>query len=150
MGYVQHKNPIDKRKCINKFTPQGRQEIHKMLECVNLKILHYLMRNPVPSRSIEYNDNRLSLYCAMQGKCAITGRIFDIGEIHCHHKIPIKDGGTDMYDNLLMIAENVHILLHATKSETIDKCMKILCLDSKQRCKLNKYRQILGLAEIQG
>ena len=148
IGYVQHKNPMDKKKCINKFTPQGRQEIHKMLECVNLKILHYLMRNPIPSRSIEYNDNRLSLYCAMQGKCAITGRILEIGEIHCHHKIPIKNGGTDKYDNLLMVAEDVHILLHATNRETIGRYLMKLGLDSKQRNKLNKYRQILGLAEI--
>lgn len=148
MGYVQHKNPMDKKKCINKFTPKGRQEIHKALECVTLKILHYLMRNPIPSRSIEYNDNRLSLYCAMQGKCAITGKILEIGEIHCHHKTPIKSGGTDKYENLLLISENVHILLHATNSETIEKYFKKLCLDSKQRNKLNKYRQILGLAKI--
>lgn len=148
MGYVQHKNPMDKKKCINKFTPKGRQEIHKALECVNLKILHYLMRNPIPSRSIEYNDNRLSLYCAMQGKCAITGKILEIGEIHCHHKTPIKSGGTDKYENLLLISENVHTLLHATNSETIEKYFKKLCLDSKQRNKLNKYRQILGLAKI--
>ena len=148
IGYVQHKNPMDKKKCINKFTPKGRQEIHKALECVNLKILHYLMRNPIPSMSIEYNDNRLSLYCAMQGKCAITGKILEIGEIHCHHKTPIKSGGTDKYENLLLISENVHILLHATNSETIEKYFKKLCLDSKQRNKLNKYRQILGLAKI--
>lgn len=148
IGYVQHKNPMDKKKCINKFTPKGRQEIHKTLECVNLKILHYLMRNPIPSRSIEYNDNRLSLYCAMQGKCAITGKILEIGEIHCHHKTPIKSGGTDKYENLLLISEDVHILLHATNSETIEKYLKKLCLDSKQRNKLNKYRQILGLAKI--
>ena len=148
MGYVQHKNPMDKKKCINKFTPKGRQEIHKTLECVNLKILHYLMRNPIPSRSIEYNDNRLSLYCAMQGKCAITGKILGIGEIHCHHKTPIKSGGTDKYENLLLISEDAHILLHATNSETIEKYFKKLRLDSKQRNKLNKYRQILGLAKI--
>ena len=106
------------------------------------------MRNPIPSRSIEYNDNRLSLYCAMQGKCAITGKILEIGEIHCHHKTPIKSGGTDKYENLLLISEDVHILLHATNSETIEKYFKKLCLDSKQRNKLNKYRQILGLAKI--
>ena len=148
MGYVQHKNPMDKRKCINKFTPQGRMEIHKMLECVNLNILHYLMRNPIPNRSIEYNDNRLSLYCAMQGKCAITGKPLAIDEIHCHHKTPIKNGGTDRYDNLLIVAEEVHILLHALKTETIEKYLIKLNLDFKQRYKLNKYRQILGLSEI--
>lgn len=64
-------------------------------------------------------SNRLSLYCAMQGKCAITGKILEIGEIHCHHKTPIKSGGTDKYENLLLISENVHILLHATTGEYI-------------------------------
>lgn len=47
--------------------------MHKSLEKVNLSILHYLMEHPVPSESIEYNDNRLALYCAQQGKCAVTG-----------------------------------------------------------------------------
>ena len=75
-------------------------------------------------------------------------KILEIDEIHCHHKTPIKSGGTDKYENLLLISENVHILLHATNSETIEKYFKKLCLDSKQRNKLNKYRQILGLAKI--
>ena len=42
--------------------------IHKQLETVDMEILHYLMRNPIWNASIEYNDNRLSLYSAQMGK----------------------------------------------------------------------------------
>ena len=47
--------------------------IHKQLEAVDMEILHYLMRNPVWNATIEYNDNRLSLYSAQMGKCDVTG-----------------------------------------------------------------------------
>ena len=57
-----------KKKIINKFTAEGRTEIHKQLENINMGVLHYLMLNPDMGKSIEYNDNRLSLYSAQQGK----------------------------------------------------------------------------------
>jgi len=57
IGYVQNKYPMGKKRSINSYTPRGREEIHKKLEKVNMKILHYMMKNPVKYRSIEYNDN---------------------------------------------------------------------------------------------
>ena len=64
IGYIKHKYPMAKKRVINLYTKAGREEIHKNLEKVDMKILHYLMRNPVAYKSIEYNDNRLSLYSA--------------------------------------------------------------------------------------
>ena len=37
--------------------------------------------------SIEYADNRISLYAAQHGKCAVTGSIMEAHDIHCHHSI---------------------------------------------------------------
>lgn len=45
-----------------------------------------LMRTKEVGRSVEYMDNRISLYVAQYGKCAITGQILALHEIHCHHK----------------------------------------------------------------
>ena len=42
-------------------------------------------------------------------------------EIHCHHIIHKRNGGTDKYDNLILITPDVHILLHAKTHETIEK-----------------------------
>lgn len=149
LGYVQHQNPMWKNGKVNKYTPEGRKEIHNQLQKVNLNILHYLMRNPNENQSVEYNDNRLSLYCAMQGKCAITKTILEKDNIHCHHIIPRKDGGGDNYQNLLLIDKRVHILLHATKAETIEKNLGILNLSKAQLNKLNTYRATLNLNAIE-
>ena len=34
-------------------------------------MLMYLMQNPEKEQSIEFNDNRLSLYAAQKGRCAV-------------------------------------------------------------------------------
>jgi len=148
IAYVWHKNPIDKKRSINSYTVEGRAEIHKKLATVNVAILHYLMRNPVRDRSVEYNDNRLSLYCSQQGKCAVTGRFLEIARIHCHHKMATYLGGDDSYRNLILIDVDVHILVHATQENTIGKYLSTLQLDEKQLEKVNKLRAILCLNEI--
>lgn len=148
IAYVRHKNPIDKKRIINSYTPQGRAEIHKRLSNINVGMLHYLMRNPVRDMSIKYNDNRLSLYCSQQGKCAVTGKILEIGRMHCHHKTAKHLGGNDSYANLTLIDVNVHTLIHATKEETVKKLLVTLQLDKKQLEKVNKLRNLLHLNEI--
>lgn len=148
LGYVQHKNPMDKKRVINNYTAEGRAEIHKMLETVNITVLHYMMRNPILNRSIEYNDNRLSLYCASHGKCSITGKILEIGNIHCHHKIPYSISHDDSYSNLILICQEAHILIHAVNSEVIQRYKNLLNLNTQQIGKINKLRKLLNLADI--
>jgi hypothetical protein len=148
IGYVQYKSPVCKKREVNKYTPEGRMAIHKNLRDIDMEILHYLMRNPVGNQSIEYNDNRLSLYCAQKGKCAITGTHLEKERIHCHHKVPKKLGGDDSYSNLIIIDVLVHRLIHATKIETIKKYLSELKLTDKQIKKVNSLRKYLGLDSI--
>ena len=68
--------------------------------------------------------------------------------MHCHHKIPRKQGGSDRYANLVLITEKVHILLHATDDEVIAHYMQLLKLDTKQLGKLNTLRKAAGLFTI--
>lgn len=144
IGYVKHRNPMMKRHITNSYTPEGREAVHKMLgKSIDTGIMHYLMRNPIPYRTAAYNDNRISLYCAQYGKCAVTGRKLEIKEIHCHHKLPKYLGGTDEYKNLVIISEDVHRLIHATSPETIRKYLEKLNLDSKQLKKLEKLRSLV-------
>ncbi len=148
IGYVQTKAPLYKKREINQYTPKGRLLIHKKLERVNIGVLHYLMKNPVQHASIEFNNNRLALYCAQHGCCMVTKEALGIGEIHCHHKIPRKQGGTDRYDNLVLVSEKVHILIHATDEKVISTYSAMLKLDTKQKSKLNKLRQLANLFTI--
>ena len=73
LAYVRHKVALYKKKSINKYTIIGRAEIHKQLESVDIDMLMYLMRNSEKGQSIEYNDNRLSLFAAQKGRCSVTG-----------------------------------------------------------------------------
>ena len=105
-----------------------------------------LMRMPTYSNSAEYADNRISLFSAQWGKCAVTGDEFShIGEIHCHHKLPRHLGGDDSYGNLVLIKDAVHKLIHASNTETIHKYMDLLQLDSKRLAKVNNLRQLASM-----
>ncbi len=148
VGYVQTKAPHFKRRDVNQYTSKGRSAIHKNLETVNVGILHYLMRNPVQYASVELSSNRLALYCAQHGCCAVTNLPLEIGDIHCHHKKPRSQGGNDRYSNLILVSEAVHVLIHATSSEVIAYHMRTLNLNTKQKTKLNSLRKAVGLSSI--
>ena len=139
VGYVHPKNAQHKRKSVNKYTPEGRIPIHENLE-IDTGTMLWLMRNPVRSRTIEYADNRISLYAAQYGKCAVTGCDMKAHDIHCHHKVPISKGGTDEYANLVLVTNDVHILIHASDDNTIQSYLQILHLDKTNLEKLNILR----------
>ncbi len=147
IGYIQNKKPMFKKKKICKYTVEGREEIHKNLK-LNTNVMLKLMRIKEARRSIEYMDNRISLYAAQYGKCAVTGIELFVDEVHCHHKIPLNMGGSDEYSNLIIVHTDVHILLHSTDEETISKYLKLINPDSKALAKINILRALLGNTKI--
>lgn len=149
ISYVSHKVPIGRKACTCCYTPEGRKGIHDSLR-INTSLLHQLMKQPLHGRSVEYFDNRISKFSAQWGKCAVTGKAFEsTAEIHCHHIIPKAQGGTDKYDNLILVLENVHRLIHAKNHQTINRYLESLSLDQKQLQKLNELRQKANLLAVQ-
>ncbi len=148
ISMVQTKPPRNFSQEICDYTEEGRRLIHAQLNKINIRVLNYLMYNPVRDESIEYNDNRISLYCGQNGRCAITGRPLEIGNMEVHHKKPRELGGTDAYENLTFILKNCHKLIHATKAETIEKYLKLLNLSKKEIDKINKLRIKVGNCTI--
>lgn len=148
IAYVQTRNPMSNRQGTCPYTPEGRELLHDNLR-INVKLLTQLMRQPVGTRSIEYADNRISRFSAQRGKCAVTGRAFTCTvEIHCHHKIPVSMNGSDKYENLVLVHEDAHRLIHATEPATIDKYKQRLHLNKGQMEKLNNLRETAGYARI--
>ena len=150
IGYVQTKNPMYKKKSICKYTESGRAEIHKNLKFDEyvLWVMNQLLYNYQHTDSTEFGDNKISLYAAQYGKCAVLGTILDIDDIHCHHKLPKKLGGKDNYQNLVIVHKDVHKLLHATKLETICKYLSVLNLNKGQINKINSLRKKAQLEPI--
>ena len=144
---MKTRNAQHKKKAVNKYTVEGREMIYKNLS-LNTDTMIWLMNNRIHDKSIEYYDNRMSLYSAQHGKCAVTGEELTPHDIHCHHKTPRNKSGTDSYENLILVRESVHILIHAITEETIRRYLNELQLTKKQAAKLNKLRLRAGNKEI--
>jgi group II intron reverse transcriptase/maturase len=130
------------------YTKTGRAKIHALQKAIDPLMLKQLMKNPIIGRSTELNDNRISLYVAQRGKCAITGQELQFGEMEVHHIVPVHMGGDDKYGNLALVTFDTHKLLHATQQEIIQKylCKMQCCIINFQR--LNKMRKHAGLSEV--
>lgn len=149
IGYVQHKNPMAKKRSVCPYTPEGRIGLHDNLR-VNTTLLLELMRQPLYDGSVEYADNRLSLFSAQWGRCAVTGTEFTAtSDIHCHHKKLKSNGGSDKYENLVLVLEPVHKLIHAQKPETIAYYLEMLNLNPEQLKKVNNLRKQAGILKIE-
>ncbi len=147
IGYCKYRNPVGIKGKYNHYTPEGREVLYKSYD-IDIDIMHYLLENPERNMSVEYNDNRISLYSGQCGKCAITGDKLEIGNMECHHKVPRDMGGDDTYGNLILVTKMVHILIHAKQENIISNYVKILNLTDKGMKKLNKLRVLAGLEEI--
>jgi group II intron reverse transcriptase/maturase len=148
---ISHKPPMNFNQEICNYTRIGRElKQKKDLRYRLQRAVSILNQKFIADRTVEYNDNRISRFIASNGKCEVTG--IDLTEqldfYHCHHRIPTTLGGSDSYDNLCVLHKFVHILVHATTTETIDKYMEILNLNKKGLGKLNKLRRSCKLEPI--
>lgn len=137
---------------INSYTEEGRKIIYKqMSENISkemYKLFQYSTKSPVIKYSVEYYDNRISKYSMQNGKCGVTGEFLRAEEVHCHHILPKELGGTDGFNNLIVVHEWVHILIHSIDVLTIEKYLQLLKLNDKQLKKLNQLRKKCNLTDI--
>ena len=142
--FVRYNTPINFSQNICNYTPEGRKYIHDNLSknCVDPNIMNYLLRNPNPNQSVLFNDNRISLYAAQNGKCFVLGEKLVIGEMEVHHKKPKSLGGNDEYTNLVFLNKGIHRLIHMTDWDKINGILHKYNLNAKQLAKINKLRRV--------
>lgn len=145
---VKTKPPMCFSQDICNYTEAGRKKIHDKLKTINLDVLNHLMNNPVIGESMEYNDNRISLYVGQNGLCYVSNKPLEIGKMHAHHKIPKFKGGTDTYMNLVFLNSDMHKLVHATNVKTINRILKDNSKTVIDLKRLNKLRKLVGNSEI--
>lgn len=145
---VKFNKPMQFGKDICNYTKTGRAKIHENLNENIIGSLLYIMENPSEGYSAEYNDNRISLYSGQKGCCGVRKIYFEPWDMECHHKIPREIGGSDEYKNLIYIERNIHKLIHAKKSDTINYYMNILNLTREEIKRVNKLRKLANQEEI--
>lgn len=113
---------------------------------MDLTTIRKLMETVDRNETIQFADNRISRYVAQGGKCYVTGKILQDGEIYCHHK---KEGKKkdDSYENLVIVHKDIHRLIHAKNRGDIKnyfiKYGKYINLG-----KLNRLRKAINNFEI--
>ncbi len=149
VSVVRTKPPMCFSQRVSNYTIDGRMKIHKSLKSINQSVLYYLMYNPIRGETLEYNDNRISLYVGQNGKCAITLLPLKRGRMHAHHKKPRLSDGTDKYENLIFVTDDIHRLIHVTDEILIKTYMDKLELSKHSLSKLNKLRDLIGNRKIE-
>ena len=131
------------------YTSEGRKRIHDLQKAINPQIMQNMMEHPIQGRSVEFNDNRISLYVAQRGRCGITHEPLELHQMEVHHIIPIENGGKDNYSNLIIVTIEVHKLIHATNPQTIEKYINVLSNFDVNWTRLNKLRLLAGNCKIE-
>ncbi|ALB48729.1 group II intron reverse transcriptase/maturase [Clostridium beijerinckii NRRL B-598] len=129
------------------YTKQGREKIHRNLRGYK-HIVEYLLKTTSESNTMEFDDNRISLIAGQQGKCYVTGLDLEISNMECHHKKMRQDGGTDEYKNLVWVCKEVHILIHCSRLDNIEKYLGLLSLDKIGLKRVNSLRKLVGNSVI--
>jgi RNA-directed DNA polymerase len=148
LANVQTKNVISFTQSLTPYTVKGRAQIHKNLHKNIKQEIALLMESKIPTRSVEYMDNRISRYSMKNGKCEITGLFLQAHDVHCHHLIPIQLGGSDKFHNLRILHKDVHKLIHMTDIIKMNTLKKKLGITEPMLQKINKYREKCELIQI--
>ncbi|MGE7914032.1 HNH endonuclease signature motif containing protein [Lysinibacillus xylanilyticus] len=102
------------------YNEKDRSSIHKDLKHVSVREIEMFRKGIYKAKSVLYENNRLSKYVAQKGSCGITGERLTPHQAVCHHIKPTAHGGTDDYDNLIIINRSYHMLVH-TKDPLANK-----------------------------
>jgi len=145
---IKTKYPLNFNQEITNYTSVGREKLYQNLAFSILHEIQKMVNLKKSYESIEYLDNRISKFSMQNGKCAISGLYLTAQTMYCHHIIPKHLGGTDKFDNLVIVDIFVHKLIHTTNPLTINKYLQILKLKPKQLEKLNKFRSTCNLETI--
>lgn len=147
LAYVQLKIPMRKSRKINPYTPDGRTAIHDNLK-VDVDSMLWLMRNPIPTESVSFNDNRVSLYAGQDGKCAITGEPLQVQSCICYRKSNSCKRGNDSYQNLMLLSAQGLEIVISNDLYAVASLVNKYSLNTKVITKVNKLRATAGLMPI--
>lgn len=150
VAYCRTQNPLFFKMEINRYTPQGRELIHKMLAKSDYgNTLEKLGRATDTSHSIEFCDNRMSRFVSAKGKCELSKVPLVFENIECIRLNPSIQDGIDGYANLRIVHKEVRQLIYETNVKICIALIDKFDLRAPAKmAKLNKWRAKAGLATL--
>jgi 5-methylcytosine-specific restriction endonuclease McrA len=76
------------------------------------------------------------------GKCEITGWHLTASDVHCHHFKPLCLGGNNTFQNLRILHQDIHRLIHLSDISKIRILMSKLNINQAILVKINQYPKV--------
>ncbi|HDR6296969.1 TPA: hypothetical protein QCU59_000605 [Bacillus cereus] len=131
------------------YNKKDRASIHKEIKRVSVREIEMFRKGIYKTKSVLYENNRLSKYVAQKGCCGITGERLTPHNAICHHIKPTGQGGSDECHNLIIINRKYHMLIHNKDPLANEDYKKMLGkFDKKALSKLNKLRTEVGNPQL--
>jgi len=86
---------------------------------VTLDDIGYLVNTSKYIKNSRLAMFRVSKYSCSKGKSYISGESVAVEDYHCHHIKPRYKGGTNDFDNLCVLSETEHQILHSSTPERL-------------------------------
>ena len=144
---VKHKNPLNFSQDICNFTEHGRTRIHEEIALVTKGEIRILLEYKDPTKSVEFNDNRIAVFIAQQGNCYITNRRHSPTDMVCIYK-NITETDRDKYQNLVFVEIPISKAILTESVQQAKMWLMNYGLSSQQKKKLNKIRANYGYQAI--
>ena len=144
---VKHKNPLNFSQDICNFTEHGRSKIHEEIALVTKGEIQILLKHKDTTKSVEFNDNRISVFIAQQGNCYITNRRYSPTNMVCIYK-NITETDRDKYQNLVFVEIPISKAILTESVQQAKMWLMNYGLSSQQKKKLNKIRANYGYQAI--
>lgn len=142
--YVQFKAPKSFNEGYNIY---DREKDQNIVNLDNLtEIIEYFSASVFNERdTVELYESKMSRILSQKGKCYITGKPLKYGELATHHITPVASRGGDEYENVIIIDDEVHKIIHFSKDieEAKIRMLENYKLDKK---KLKKFEEIYNKA----
>ena len=144
---VKHKNPLNFSQDICNFTEHGRSKIHEEIALVTKGEIRILLEYKDTTKSVEFNDNRISVFIAQQGNCYITNRRHSPTDMVCIYK-NITETDRDKYQNLVFVEIPISKAILTESVQQAKNWLMNYGVSSQQKKKLNKIRANYGYQAI--
>jgi len=86
---------------------------------VSINDIGYLVETSKPIKNSRYAMFRISKYSCSKGISYLSGEFVPVSQYHCHHIKPVEKGGTNDFDNLCVLSEDEHRILHSCTPERL-------------------------------
>ena len=148
VGGIKFSIPYGFAQATCSYNSSGRAKIHTELQNVNSNMFKYMIVNPIRGQTMEFNDNTLSKMAGQQGRCFVTKNDLKVGELRCMHETPTERGGTDNYNNIIIVTVDVYKLIHEENTKNQLIYIKRIGENIRNKTALNKLRKIIGNSKI--